>query len=133
MQIELRVLFKVEYTTCLKHVQLLGKNMKHMKWYGMIHYNVGTCNSKTGTSSWEEPILMRSVGRVELLTPRTRENMMYKKQTGKWKTAKDMTEDEAARKIQGAWRSKVALRNVREMVKKQYERVYDQDKPLLLF
>ena len=84
-------------------------------------------NSKTGTSSWEEPILMRSVGRVELLTPRTRENMMYKKQTGKWKTAKDMTEDEAARKIQGAWRSKVALRNVREMVKKQYERVYDQD------
>ena len=48
-------------------------------------------NSKTGTSSWEEPILMRSVGRVELLTPRTRENMMYKKQTGKWKTAKDMT------------------------------------------
>ena len=53
--------------------------------------------------------------------------MMYKKQTGKWKTAKDMTEDEAARKIQGAWRSKVALRNVREMVKKQYQRVYDQD------
>ena len=84
-------------------------------------------NSKTGTSSWEEPILMRSVGRVELLTPRTRENMMYKKQTGKWKTAKDMTEDEAARKIQGAWRSKAALRNAREMVKKQYERVYDQD------
>ena len=84
-------------------------------------------NSKTGTSSWEEPLLMRSVGRVDLLTPRTRENMMYKKQNGKWKTSKDMTEDEAARKIQGAWRSKVALRNVREMVKKQYERVYDQD------
>ena len=44
-------------------------------------------NSKTGTSSWEEPLLMRSVGRVELLTPRTRENMMYKKQNGKWKTS----------------------------------------------
>ena len=51
---------------------------------------------------------------------------MYKKQSGKWKTANDLTEDEAAKKIQGAWRSKVALRRVREMVKKQYERVYDQ-------
>ena len=58
-------------------------------------------NSKTGTSSWVEPLLMRSVGRVQLLTPRSREKMMYKKQSGKWKTANDLTEDEAAKKIQG--------------------------------
>ena len=84
-------------------------------------------NSKTGSSSWELPLCLKHVGHVDLLTPRSRELTVYKKEHGTWKTHEDLTEDEAARKIQGMVRSRNALRNVRAMVIAQYERCYDVD------
>ena len=86
-------------------------------------------NEKTGESSWVKP---KSLGDMDLgLTPRSEmEALKARKLVAKPKTprfkAVDLSEDEAARHIQGAWRAHRARELLRKLVSGVYSKGFDE-------
>eukprot|EP00948_MAST-09A_sp_MAST-9A-sp1_P003085 g3085.t1 len=80
-------------------------------------------NTRTGASSWEAPSLLEKGG--EILTPEERAVLQYKKDHGTFKTAENMTDEEAAKCIQGLFRSRKAKKLIRELIRGIYEKAVD--------
>ena len=73
-------------------------------------------NTRTKVSHWTKPKFLGDddLDKPESRTPRFRH----------W----ELTSDEAARHLQGAWRAKVARRRIRVMVRNQYRKKWDDKK-----
>ena len=83
-------------------------------------------NTKTGASAWTKPAFARE---EDIFTPRARaaaEMKEQKREEGTLKTASTMTEDEAAKTIQGLWKTRKARKYLRLLIASLYEKVYDE-------
>ena len=83
-------------------------------------------NTKTGASAWTKPAFARE---EDIFTPRARaaaEAKEQKRSEGTLKTASTMTEDEAAKTIQGLWKTRKARKYLRVLIASLYEKVYDE-------
>ena len=76
-------------------------------------------NKVTHESSWEKPMLLRASSLRE--TPRD----VRRKKVRKIKKAEDMTDEEAASKLQAMWRTRRSRWLLREMVKRLWTKVPD--------
>lgn len=83
-------------------------------------------NARDGTSSWDLPPEFEGDDSF-LLTPRSRELMVLKMDAGTWKTSETMTEDEAARTIQGLYRRRQARILIVRAIQSMYEKVWDEN------
>ena len=99
-------------------------NSKNFFWY----------NSRTGISSWHEPMLLRRIPDIGDL-PLTPRSMMLElhdrtlkrrqKRKDNRKTHLNMTQSEAAFKIQGMYRAWVSRFRIRAIIRSIYEKLYD--------
>ena len=83
-------------------------------------------NTKDGTSSWTAPACGRG---ADIRSPRGRLAVAQreaKKRAGTYKSAADMSEEDAARAIQGLFRSRRARFYLRQLLGELYERVWDE-------
>ena len=71
-------------------------------------------NSKTGEAKWTPPALLK--GGTKILSTEERIRMLDKKKRGTWKTAENMTDDEAAKVVQGLFRKRKARKMIQDLV-----------------
>jgi len=85
-------------------------------------------NLATGEVTWEKPKLLGQD--AEFLTPRSRKRLEVqeeKRRLGKLRKAESMTQDEAARFIQGMFRNRVARKHLKALIASVYEKVFDDE------
>ena len=102
-----------------------GARMVYEKVYDESVSRYYYFNSKEQTSSWELPIEFAGDDSF-LLTPRSRELMVLKMEAGTWKTASSMTEEDAAKTIQGLWKRRQARKLIVQAIQSMYEKIYDE-------
>jgi hypothetical protein len=89
-------------------------------------------NTVTKQARWDKPVCL---GSSDLeLTPRSMAaaGITPPKKTPRF-TAKDLTPEEAATHLQGVWRARIARRNMRKMLSKQYEKVWDANTQMFYY
>ena len=106
-----------------RRLKIMVRN-QYKKWDAgkqkFYYYNV-----RTKVSHWVKPIFL---GSDDLpLSARTREASGYVSPRRTPRVlAKDLSDDQAARMLQGAWRTKIARRKLKAMIRRQYKKVYDE-------
>ena len=89
-------------------------------------------NSRDQSSSWELPTEFDGDDTF-LLTPRSRELMVLKIKEGTWKTSDNMTEEQAAKTIQGLYRRRQARILIVRAIQSMYEKIYDEQSGLFFY
>ncbi len=83
-------------------------------------------NTATGQSSWQKPRVVS--GEADICTPRSRRRIVLAEERrvrGELRSSASMSRSEAARIIQGMYRSRAARRKLRDLVLRRYEQARD--------